>query len=451
VIASLLLGSILAVQDWKSDEATVILHRAASMAAPENSVPALVEAVRQGADGVEIDIRRTKDGHLILYHDDWLLSDLGAGAKMEDLTLEEARSLDIGSRWGEKWRGLKAPLFADVLQFAKANGLLLFLDIKTKGIESNIKAALDQAKAGSLVVHPSSLRQPNGRQPQWVTGWNYTEGGEEDPERMKAVAAKAPTAWFMVDDARSLAMALGRKPDRRPLVPWQESRSAEANAQGRWAGEKIDSRSEASARRGLWRFSTHPNPNALPLVRRLAVQSRRGPIRLDAIWALGASTDRADVELLEQIAVSNPNQDPSGEAFFPTFRQAAAACSLARRGADRQLSILGRSPGWLGTAAVLGAAAHGNSRLAVDLIRAGAPRQSLPFAVSYALRHPYGAEICIEGIKAGGFARKTAVFALAQIMQDRPEIGEQLKKNYPGLKDSLELAEYWSKLPAASP
>jgi glycerophosphoryl diester phosphodiesterase len=47
----------------------IIAHRGASQAEPENTVAAFRAAARAGADGVELDVRRTADDHLVVHHD----------------------------------------------------------------------------------------------------------------------------------------------------------------------------------------------------------------------------------------------------------------------------------------------------------------------------------------------------------------------------------------------
>ena len=89
---------------WKSDQALVFLHRSANMVAPENTAPAFEAAVRQGADGVETDIRRTRDGVMVIYHDDWVLRQRGPTGKIEEMTLAETQTLDVGERFGPRWR-----------------------------------------------------------------------------------------------------------------------------------------------------------------------------------------------------------------------------------------------------------------------------------------------------------------------------------------------------------
>ena len=57
--------------------AKVIAHRGASGVRRENTVPAFVEAVERGADGLEMDIRRCGSGQLVVFHDDDLLRLVG--------------------------------------------------------------------------------------------------------------------------------------------------------------------------------------------------------------------------------------------------------------------------------------------------------------------------------------------------------------------------------------
>lgn len=74
----------------------VIGHRGGGGCAPENTVPAIRHAVQVGADAVEFDLHTTRDGHLVLLHDDDVdrVSD-GSGA-LATMSLDEARALDAG-------------------------------------------------------------------------------------------------------------------------------------------------------------------------------------------------------------------------------------------------------------------------------------------------------------------------------------------------------------------
>lgn len=54
---------------WQGEAVLVLAHRGANRQAPENTIAAMARAVELGADGVELDVHRTADGHLVVRHD----------------------------------------------------------------------------------------------------------------------------------------------------------------------------------------------------------------------------------------------------------------------------------------------------------------------------------------------------------------------------------------------
>ena len=70
-------------------------HRGASAHAPENTLPAFELAVRQGAQGVELDVQRTADGTLVVIHDETVDRVSDGMGRVVDLTLAQLRSLDL--------------------------------------------------------------------------------------------------------------------------------------------------------------------------------------------------------------------------------------------------------------------------------------------------------------------------------------------------------------------
>jgi glycerophosphoryl diester phosphodiesterase len=73
----------------------VIAHRGASGELPENTLPAYELAVTQGSDMIEIDLHTTRDGVIVVTHDE-NLEELGGRGEVADATLEEIRRLDAG-------------------------------------------------------------------------------------------------------------------------------------------------------------------------------------------------------------------------------------------------------------------------------------------------------------------------------------------------------------------
>lgn len=74
----------------------VIAHRGASGELPENTLPAYALAVEQRADMIEIDLHRTRDGAIVVTHDEDL-SGLGGEGEIVEATLDEVRALDAGA------------------------------------------------------------------------------------------------------------------------------------------------------------------------------------------------------------------------------------------------------------------------------------------------------------------------------------------------------------------
>lgn len=107
----------------------VIAHRGAHREAPENTLASLEQAIEIGCDFVEIDVRRTKDGALVIMHDASINRMTNGKGKIEDLTLAEIRKFDVKSRHGAQWSGLKVPTFDEILDRAKGH-MKIYVDHK---------------------------------------------------------------------------------------------------------------------------------------------------------------------------------------------------------------------------------------------------------------------------------------------------------------------------------
>lgn len=118
----------------------IIAHRAGGFEAPENSLAGLRHAYDLGITQAEIDVQRTADGHYILVHDNDFARVAGDPRKVRDLTLSEARQIDIGKPFGPDFAGEKVPTLEEVLQFAK-NKMQLFIELK--GPSADHKMAAD--------------------------------------------------------------------------------------------------------------------------------------------------------------------------------------------------------------------------------------------------------------------------------------------------------------------
>jgi glycerophosphoryl diester phosphodiesterase len=118
----------------------VIAHRGASGRLPENTLPAYELAVELGADMIEVDLHRTRDGAIVVTHDEDLRG-LGGAGEIADATLAEVRALDAGG-------GARVPTLDELLDGFGAR-IALNLELKRgtraeyEGLEAAALAALE--------------------------------------------------------------------------------------------------------------------------------------------------------------------------------------------------------------------------------------------------------------------------------------------------------------------
>ncbi|QDV19124.1 putative glycerophosphoryl diester phosphodiesterase 1 [Gimesia panareensis] len=117
----------------------VVAHRGAHQGIPENSLAAYKKAIELGADFVEIDIRKTKDGKYVSIHNATIDKYVtGKTGKVEEMTLAELKALDIGTRVSPEWEGTRIPTFEEILKLCKGK-IGIYLDLKRGNVDELVK------------------------------------------------------------------------------------------------------------------------------------------------------------------------------------------------------------------------------------------------------------------------------------------------------------------------
>jgi glycerophosphoryl diester phosphodiesterase len=106
-----------------------ISHRGEHLERPENTLPAFKEAIRAGADFIEVDVQTTSDGKLVLSHDATVDRCTNGTGRVSDMTFEQVEALDAGIKKGPQFAGTKVPTFAEVLDLARGK-IGIYVDIK---------------------------------------------------------------------------------------------------------------------------------------------------------------------------------------------------------------------------------------------------------------------------------------------------------------------------------
>ena len=112
----------------------IVAHRAGAAYAPENTAAALEECIKDGADWAEIDVQQTKDGTLIIMHDDNFKRTTGLNLDVWNAEYENIKHLDAGSFFSSAYAGEPIPTLEEMLLLAK-NRIRLMIELKYTGHE----------------------------------------------------------------------------------------------------------------------------------------------------------------------------------------------------------------------------------------------------------------------------------------------------------------------------
>lgn len=121
-----------------------IAHRGEHLHHPENTLPAYQAAIDAGADFIEVDVRTTSDGKLVMMHDPTVDSMTNGKGAVKDMTLAQVRALDV--------RGSLVPTFDEVLALAQGK-IGIYVDSKQVSAVDMIAAVEKYDMQDKIVVY----------------------------------------------------------------------------------------------------------------------------------------------------------------------------------------------------------------------------------------------------------------------------------------------------------
>ncbi|MCP8308716.1 MAG: glycerophosphodiester phosphodiesterase [archaeon] len=144
----------------------VIAHRGASAYEPENTLRAIKRALELNANMIEVDVRLSKDNHIIVIHDDSVDRTTNGKGYVKDLMLEELKKLDAG-------KGERIPTLQEVINTVR-NKAILIIEIKVLNIEDSVvkmieKEGIEKEAIITSFYHPI-LRRIKELNPMIKTG-----------------------------------------------------------------------------------------------------------------------------------------------------------------------------------------------------------------------------------------------------------------------------------------
>lgn len=122
-------------------------HRGASAYAPDSTIAAFDLGLAMKANGIETDLQKTKDGRIVLFHNEALDGRSSGRGKLADHTYEELLAMDFGSWFDEKYKGEKIVLFEDFAQKYFHLDLTFAIELKGKGMEKEVLETIKTYRA----------------------------------------------------------------------------------------------------------------------------------------------------------------------------------------------------------------------------------------------------------------------------------------------------------------
>lgn len=174
--ADLPVGAVMTVELAAAAEGVerIAAHRGSMLDRPENTITAIERAIEAGATAVEIDIRTSRDGMLVLMHDVGVGRTTNGVGRVNDLKWAELAALDAGSWFGREYAGERVPSLDQILKVCRGR-IDVQLDLKEEGdayadrIAASVIAQGEPARMMVAVRSVEQARQIKKRLPEVST------------------------------------------------------------------------------------------------------------------------------------------------------------------------------------------------------------------------------------------------------------------------------------------
>lgn len=123
----------------------IIAHRGAAGTRPENTMVSFYEAYRVGADGIELDVQLSKDGEVVVIHDELLDRTTTGKGNVKDYMWNDLQLLGAGYKFGKQFADATIPNLEEVLAWIQGTNMILNIELKNgvypySGLEEEVIA-----------------------------------------------------------------------------------------------------------------------------------------------------------------------------------------------------------------------------------------------------------------------------------------------------------------------
>lgn len=135
----------------------IYAHRGASAYLPENTKIAFEKALELNTNGIELDLQKTKDGKIVIFHDDIIDNKSNGKGKISDYTYQELLNFDFGSWFDSKYKNEKILLFEDFAKEFLNKDLTFAIELKVLEIEKDTLDIINKYKTYDNIYITSFL------------------------------------------------------------------------------------------------------------------------------------------------------------------------------------------------------------------------------------------------------------------------------------------------------
>lgn len=147
-VLCLLSCSLLAAPAVAQQPLSIVAHRGLEAGVPENTIAAFRQSVARGVKIIELDLRTTKDGQIVVIHDATLERTTDCSGRVAEATLAALKKCDAG--WPTH-PGEQVPTFAEALAFIRNSPVRLLLDVKAASLD-HVLAKIREHRAEAKVI-----------------------------------------------------------------------------------------------------------------------------------------------------------------------------------------------------------------------------------------------------------------------------------------------------------
>lgn len=187
-------------------------HRGASEYAPENTMSSFRKGVELGANGIELDLQKTKDNKIVIFHDDYIDNKSNGKGRIKDYTYDDLYKLDFGSWFDNRFNGEHIVLFEDFAKEFLNKNLTFAIELKVKDIEKETLEIINKYKKHDNIYVASflyeALRNMRNIDDKIKLSWLITEKiGKENIDKLLKINGNqiCPKACFVTEEGIELA------------------------------------------------------------------------------------------------------------------------------------------------------------------------------------------------------------------------------------------------------